>query len=174
MPQPVVSRRKLIGAGGAIALAPIVFDATVTRAAPATIQTGPVYVLVDPVRVFDSRTAPAGSGGGRLSTGNSIGVPLGLPVDVVSGGSHSPAAVWINITITETLGAGYVVVRPSDPTGLKPLPPTSNVNWSANGQTLANLAFVAIGDETYVEVHAGGSGSTHVIVDLQGYIPVPT
>jgi len=65
------------------------------------------------------------------------------------------------------------VVRPSDPTGEKPLPVTSNVNWSTNGQTLANLAFVAIGDETYIEVHAGGAGSTHFIVDLQGYIPIP-
>ena len=64
------------------------------------------------------------------------------------------------------------MVRPSDATGEKPLPPTSNVNWSTNGQTLANLAFVAIGDETYIEVHAGGPGSTHFIVDLQGYIPI--
>jgi hypothetical protein len=70
------------------------------------------------------------------------------------------------------LGGGYIVVRPSDPTGEKPLPLTSNVNWSTNGQTLANLAFVAIGDETYIEVHAGGPGSTHFIVDLQGYIPI--
>lgn len=167
-----MSRRKLIGAGGAMAFAPVVFNASVVDAAPATIRTGPVYVLVDPMRVFDSRTAPPASGGGRLTTGNSVGVPLGLPVSSVSGGMHAPAAVWINITVTDTLGAGFVVVRPSDPTGERPLPPTSNVNWSTNRQTLANLALVAIGDETYIEVHAGGAGSTHVIVDLQGYIPV--
>ena len=169
-----LSRRKLIGVGGAVALAPIVVDGTIAQAAPATIRTGPVYVLVDPIRVFDSRTAPAGSGGGRLSTGNSVGVPFGFPVAVVSGGAHSPSAVYINVTVTDTLGGGHLVVRPSDPTGEKPLPPTSNVNWSTNGQTLANLAFVAIGDETYIEVHAGGVGSTHFIVDLQGYIPIPT
>ncbi|MEO6570227.1 MAG: hypothetical protein ABIO83_01640 [Ilumatobacteraceae bacterium] len=85
---------------------------------------------------------------------------------------HTPAAVWINITITDTSGAGFIVVRPSDATGERPLPTTSNVNWSAERQTLANLAIVTIGDETYVEVHAGGSGSTHVIIDLQGYVPV--
>ena len=55
-----------------------------------------------------------------------------------------------------------------------PLPPTSNLNWFGSGQTLANLAFVATGDETYIEIHAGGAGSTHVVVDLQGYIPIPT
>jgi hypothetical protein len=168
-----ISRRKLIGAGGAIALAPIVLDGSIANAAPSTIRTGPVYVLVDPVRVFDSRTAPQGSGGGRLSTGSSVGVPFGLPVAAVSGGAHSPSAVYINITVTDTLGGGYLVVRPSDPTGEKPLPSTSNVNWSTNAQTLANLALVAIGDETYIEVHAGGAGSTHFIVDLQGYIPIP-
>ena len=170
---PNLSRRKLIGAGGALAIAQIVVDGTSAQAAPATIVTGPVFVLVDPIRVFDSRTAPRSSGGGRLATGNSVGVPFGLPVAVVSGGAGSPSAVYINITVTETLGAGYLVVRPSDPTGEKPLPPTSNVNWSTSGQTLANLALVAIGDETYIEVHAGGAGSTHVIVDLQGFIPIP-
>lgn len=168
-----ISRRKLIGAGGAIALAPIVIDGSIAGAAPATIRTGPVYVLVDPVRVFDSRTVPPSSGGGRLSTGSSVGVSFGFEVDAVSGGTHAPSAVYVNITVTETLGAGYLVVRPSDATGEKPLPATSNVNWSTNGQTLANLAFVAIGDETYIEVHAAGAGSTHFIVDLQGYIPIP-
>jgi hypothetical protein len=168
----LVSRRKLIGAGGAIVLAPVALDSVVAHAAPASVRTGPLNVLVEPVRVFDSRVAPPASGGGRLSTGSSIGIPFGAAVDAVSGGTDSPAAVWINITITGTLGSGYLVVRPSDPTGLVPLPPTSNVNWSAGNQTLANVALVAVGDETYVEVHAGGDGSTHVIVDLQGYIPI--
>lgn len=167
-----VSRRTLIAAGGAMALAPAFADAAVAQAAPATVLTGPVYVLTQPVRVFDSRTAPPAMGGGRLSTGNSIGIPLGAAVDAVSGGLHSPAAVWINVTVTRTLGAGYLVVRPSDATGEVPLPPTSNVNWFANGQTLANQAFVAVGFETYIQVYAGGAGSTHVIVDLQGYIPI--
>ncbi len=162
-----------MGAGGALALAPIVLDGSLADAAPSAIRTGPVFVLVDPVRVFDSRTAPQDSGGGRLSTGNSVGIPFGLPVDAVSGGAHSPLAVYINITVTDTLRRGHLVVRPSDPTGETPLPPTSNVNWFADGQTLANLAFVAIGDETYIEVHAGGAGSTHFIVDLQGYVPIP-
>lgn len=170
---PNLTRRNLIGAGGAIALAQVALDGAVAKAAPAAIETGPVYVLVDPIRVFDSRTTPASSGGGRLTTGNSVGVPFGLPVAIVSDGADSPSAVYINITVTDTQGAGYIVVRPSDPTGEKPLPPTSNVNWSTNGQTLANLALVAIGDETYIQVYAGGNGSTHFIVDLQGYIPIP-
>lgn len=167
-----ISRRAVIGAGGALAISPLAIAGR-ARAASATVRTGPLVVLTQPVRVFDSRTAPPASGGGRLPTGSSIGVPFGAAVDAVSSGD-SPAAVWINITVTDTAGAGYIVVRPSDPTGLEPLPATSNVNWTANAQTLACLALVAIGDETYVEVHAGGSGSTHVLIDLQGYVPIPT
>lgn len=169
-----VSRRTLIAAGAAAALGPIVLEhgAAAAQSLPATIRSGPVYVLTDSVRVFDSRTTPPSNGGGRLLGGRSAGVSFGSTVADVSGGLHSPAAVWINITITETQGAGYLVVRPSDATGEKPLPPTSNVNWSTNGQTLANLALVAIGFETYIEIRAGGSGSTHVIVGLQGYIPI--
>jgi hypothetical protein len=168
-----MSRRSVLGGGGALALAPMVFDGVRAGAASSAVRTGPVHVLIEPVRVFDSRTTPTSSGGGRLSSGRSIGVPFGAAVDAVSPGD-SPAAVWANITVTGTLGAGYLVVRPSDPTGLAPLPNTSNVNWSMDGQTLANLLLVAIGDETYIEIHCGGTGSTHVIVDLQAYIPIPT
>jgi hypothetical protein len=173
MPVPV-SRRSLISTGAAVAISPAIFGglAPAAQTLPATIRTGPVYVLTDPVRVFDSRITPPASGGGRLFGGGSTGVSFGSTVADVSNGLHSPAAVWINLTITETQGAGYLVVRPSDATGEKPLPPTSNVNWSTNGQTLANLTLVAIGFETYIEIRAGGTGSTHLIVDLQGYIPI--
>jgi hypothetical protein len=175
-----LSRRKLIGAGAAVALTPTALSATTAnatttkaKAAPPATLTGPMYVLIDPLRVFDSRSAPRGLGGGRLSTGNSVGVPFGLPVAVVSDGAHSPSAVYINITITDTQGVGYLVVRASDPTGEKPLPPTSNLNWWANGQTLCNMSLIPIGDETYIQIYAGGAGSTHVIIDLQAYIPNP-
>lgn len=169
------SRRTLIGAGAAAAVGPIAFDelAPAAQTLPATIRTGPVHVLIDPVRIFDSRTTPPSAGGGRLAGGSSTGVSFGSAVNDVSGGLQSPAAVWINLTVTETQGAGYLVVRPSDATGEKAVPPTSNVNWSTNGQTLANLALVAVGFETYVEIRAGGTGSTHLVVDLQGYIPIP-
>ncbi len=80
-------------------------------------------------------------------------------------------AAYLNITITQTEGAGYLVVRGSDLSGERPLPPTSNINWSATGQTLANLVLTVVGGENGVEVHAEGSGPTHVVVDLQGYVP---
>jgi len=161
------TRRKLIGAGGAAALAPLVTNVGVARAAPPRQVTGPVFVLVEPVRVFDSRIAPPALGGGKLVSDNSIGVSVN---DVAR--TESPTFLYVNTTTTETEGAGFILVRASDLTGERPLPPTSNINWSENGQTLANLVLTAVGGENTLEIHAGGSGRTHFIVDVQAYIPV--
>ena len=126
-------------------------------------------MLREPVRLFDSRSTPASLGGGKLAAGNSVAVTVvtDLPSNQFLG------AAFLNCTVTDTEGAGYLVIRPSDLSGEIPLPPTSNINWSTNGQTLANLVLSAIGGENAVEVHAGGvGGRTHFVVDLQGYVPV--
>src|SRR5690606_24052398 len=60
-----MTRRRLIGGGSAIAIAPVALHAPAAAAAPATVRTGPLFVLTRPVRLFDSRTMPA-SVGGRL------------------------------------------------------------------------------------------------------------
>jgi hypothetical protein len=137
------------------------------RAAAAPDVTGQLVVLRAPVRLFDSRTTPPSLGGGKLATGSSVAVTV--VADVPNG---VVAAAFLNCTITETEGSGFLVLRPSDLSGEVPLPNTSNINWSTSGQTLANLVLTAIGGENAVEVHAGGlAGRTHVVVDLQGYIP---
>lgn len=169
MPQ-LFTRRKMIGVGGATALAPIATMSAVARAAaPTDTVTGPVIVLIEPIRVFDSRTAPPGLGGGKLVSGSSNGVSVGLLVE--RGLVTDPRAVFVNVTITDTEGAGYLVVRASDLVGDRPLPRTSNINWSTNGQTLANLVVTTVGGENTLEVHAGGSGRAHYILDVQGFIP---
>ena len=164
------SRRKMIAVGGAAALAPMATISGVARAAtvPDTV-TGPVVVLIEPIRVFDSRTAPPGLGGGKLVSGNSNGVSVGVLVE--RGFVENPVAVFVNVTITETEGAGFLVVRASDLVGNRPLPATSNINWSTNGQTLANLVVTTVGGENTLQVHAGGNGRTHYILDVQGFIP---
>jgi len=52
-----------------------------------------------------------------------------------------------------------------------PLPETSNINWWTSGLTLANLTLSTVGGENALEVHCEGNGRTHVIVDVQGYVP---
>lgn len=168
MPQ-LFSRRKLIGVGGAAALVPIAANSSIGQAASLpTVVTGPVFALFDPIRVFDSRSALPAFGGGKIVAGNSIGVSVGGIV----GSGDPPAAVFVNVTITETEGSGFLVVRASDLSGERPLPATSNINWSQSGQTLANLVFTPVGGENHLEVHAEGNGRTHFILDVQGYIPL--
>jgi hypothetical protein len=62
-------------------------------------------------------------------------------------------------------------VNGTDSSGEQPVPITSNVNWSQDDQTLANLVLTTVGSEAGVDIFAGGSGRTHVVVDVQGYVP---
>ena len=85
-----------------------------------------------------------------------------MPVDL------SVPTVLMNVTITQTEGAGYLVVYPSSGEG-QARPATPNINWSGPGQDLANLVVTALGFETTNLVYAGGNGRTHVIIDFVGY-----
>ena len=126
-------------------------------------------MLRSPERLFDSRVEPPSLGGGKLATGSSVAVTVvtDLPANQII------AAAFLNCTITDTEGSGFLVIRPSDLSGEVPLPPTSNINWATDGQILANLALTAIGGENAVEVHAAGKGGrTHFVIDLQGYVPL--
>ena len=168
-----ISRRRLIVAGGAASLGamapgqPRRAAARRPSAQPVDTPPGPLVVLFEPFRAYDSRSSAGPLGGAKLRSGESVLVTI--PVGQDDGGFV--VAVFVNCTITDTEGFGYLVVRGSDLSGERPLPPTSNVNWSTNGQTLANLTLCTLGGENAIEVHAGGSGRTHVIVDVQGYVP---
>ena len=54
-------------------------------------------------------------------------------------------AAFLNVTITATEGAGFLRVSASDSSGERPVPVTSNINWSEAGQTLANLVLTTVG-----------------------------
>jgi len=158
----LLSRRKMmIGVGGAVAVAPL---AMVSSAAADS--TGPLVVLTTPVRLYDSRTDAVPLGGAKLSSGNSVNVTA-----AGFGASGFLVAAYINVTVTQTEGSGFLRVNGSDLSGERPVPNTSNVNWFANNQTLANLALTTVGGENGIEVFCGGGGRTHVVVDIMGYIP---
>jgi hypothetical protein len=163
------SRRRMIGAGGAAVLSPLVLANSAAAAAPPGGRTGQMITLVTPVRVFDSRVTPASLGGGKIAAGSAVGVPLSAAT--LDGSNVSVA--FVNCTVTDTENAGYLLIHPSDLTGEAPLPETSNINWSQSGQTLANLVLTAVGGENYISIYCGGSGRTHFIIDLQGYVPFP-
>ena len=99
------SRRKMIGAGGAAALAPMVAFSGLVEAAPPLQVTGPLFVMFEPIRVFDFAVEHPSIGGGKIVSGSSVGVSVG------AFGVDNPAVVFVNITITETEGAGFILVR---------------------------------------------------------------
>jgi len=149
--------------GGAATLSPIALGANAAAAAP---PSGALITLLTPLRVYDSRSDTFLLHGAKLQAGSSITVTVTVPDE-----SRLLMAAFLNVTITESEGAGFLRVSGSDSSGDRPVPVTSNVNWSQNGQTLANLVLTSVGSESGVDIIAGGSGCTHLIVDVQGYVP---
>jgi hypothetical protein len=155
------SRRKMIVAGGAAAVA------VPLAARPAAAATsGSLVTLITPIRVFDSRLPTSVLGGAKFQAGDDVAVAVSSAFE---GGMA--LAVFANVTITQTEGSGFLTVWGEDLSGTLTPPTTSNINWATSGLTLANLALSSVGGENSIAIRCGGAGRTHVIVDIQGYVP---
>ena len=124
------------------------------------------FIGVQPCRLVDTRTTtipnfPAGFGPPRLTAGVPRSFDLengpcpGLP-SVIS-------AYSLNITVTNTLGPGFILIYPKGASQ----PTVSTLNYVA-GQTVANAAIVPAGLDQDITVVAGVSG-TDLIIDINGY-----
>ncbi len=98
-----------------------------------------------PERIYDSRLS---GGAWRAGETRAIAMP------------PSAAAVAINLTITQPVGAGFVTVFPCQAT----LPVVSNINYSA-GQVVANLVETGVSDGT---ICVYSMARTHIVIDLEG------
>jgi hypothetical protein len=87
---------------------------------------------------------------------------LGGPCTGIPGGVN---AYSLNITVTNTLGAGFIKMYPQGGS----VPVVSTLNYVA-GQTVANAAIVPAGTGGGITVVAGVSG-TDLIIDINGYFP---
>lgn len=157
------TRRRVLTAGGGVAMSPLVFDRAQAAAAR---PGGPLITLLTPVRLYDSRSDAVPLGGAKLATGGSVIVTVFAPDE-----DRFLLGVLVNVTITQTEGAGFLVVTGSDTSGERPFPDASNINWAQSGQTIANVALTSVGGDFGIEIFARGDGRTHLIVDLQGYVP---
>ena len=156
-------RGMVVAAGAAASLSPVALRSSAAIAAP---PSGPLITLLTPQRIYDSRTDRFLLGGAKLAAGQTITVAVSVPNE-----TRFLIAAFLNVTITETESSGFLRVAGTDSSGERPIPSTSNINWSQAGQTLANLILTTVGSEFGVDIFAGGVGRTHVVVDVQGYVP---
>ncbi|MDQ1425101.1 MAG: hypothetical protein QOD72_2599 [Acidimicrobiaceae bacterium] len=112
--------------------------------------TGSYDPLPVPERVLDTRTGAKR----KLLAG----------VETLLVADHSGGAVVANVTVVDPDGPGYLTVYPC---GTTP-PITSNLNF-VTGDVVANLAVARSGGSG---VCAVATAPTHVVVDVQGRIPV--
>jgi hypothetical protein len=131
---------------------------------------GPLFVLSQPIRLYDSRTLHIGgtTRNGPLSGGENRPISIELDNDdqVIELPVAAVRAAMINLTITDTIGSGFLAVGNPGPDGSRA---TSNINWSASDQTLANLAVTTL-FESNLTIFAGGGGSTNFVVDLMALV----
>lgn len=125
---------------------------------------GAQFTGVTPARLVDTRI---GTGGpiGKIAVGGVDTVTVagvgGVPA---TGSATPPLAVVINVTVTGTLGSGYITVYPAGTT--RPL--ASDLNF-VKGQTVPNLVVVQVGAGGAVNVYNGSTGGTDLVVDVVGW-----
>jgi hypothetical protein len=105
-------------------------------------------------RVLDTRLP--GPLTGKLGPDQERVVPLGFA------GARSAV---LNLTITGTVGAGFVAVFPA---GIS-WPGNSSINWSASNQNIANGVITAVDGNGAIKIR-GGANPTHVVIDRIGFM----
>jgi CHRD domain len=123
-------------------------------------EAGALRLLVEPARMYDSRTVALRLEANQTRTINlagGVGQPVGLPIGA--------RAAVITLTVTETIDQGFLTAYSNALIGV---PDTSTVNWFGSGQHLATTTTVAVDGAGRIKLTAGPRG-THFIVDLIGY-----
>lgn len=138
--------------------APASATAVVKPAGIAAVQMPGGFVAVTPIRLVDTRASIGALGPVNMHRSIDVSVsPQGV-------GPLGPGgAVVVNVTVTHTAGSGYLTAYPAHTTR----PTVSNLNFT-KGQTVANLATVAVQDGK-ITIYNGSGASVDIVVDLFGY-----
>src|SRR6266540_1768507 len=122
------------------------------------------FIGITPCRLVDTRQAAFSAGFGPPALGAGVPRNFDLNSDPLCPGIPANAQAYsLNVTVTNTLGAGFILVFPQG--GAQPS--VSTLNYVA-GQTVANAAIVPAGTGGGVTVVAGVSG-TDLIIDINGF-----
>jgi hypothetical protein len=131
------------------------------------VDAGARLIPVAPGRALDTRDAS-----GPLGTGQSLSLPIrGITLQnkEVIPSSADVVGVVLNVTGVNDLAASagtFLSVVPDLAPGERPT--TSNVNLAKN-QIKPNMVIVPVGADGSVDIY-NNSGSTHVVVDVAGYL----
>ena len=154
----------LAGSFAVVILSIVGFDALPTTAAD-----GPDVVTIVPARLFESRNDAASAtiddlqlGGGRLAAGTETQVQITGRANVPT----SATAAIINITGIRAQNPGFITAYPCGATR----PNASTLNFT--GTNIANGAIIPIGTAGKICIYT--SATTHLAVDITGYIPADT
>lgn len=135
--------------------------ADVTGYFTATSSSG--YTSLTPARLLDTRYG-TGAPKGVIGNGQSVTLTIaGADGGALPATAGLIKAVALNVTVTGTLGAGYITAYPDGTT--RPL--ASNVNFST-GSTLANMVIVPVGADGKIVLFNASTG-TQLIADVAGY-----
>lgn len=119
--------------------------------ASAATSTPAGVVVVSPSRVLDTRNT------GKLSVNGQV---------VVNTGITGAVAAAVNITLTDTDGAGFVTAWDGTTSSR---PTASIINSDHAGQTIANYAIVPVDAAGNFTLYT--SSGANLIVDFMGYLP---
>lgn len=118
------------------------------------------FVPLDPVRILDTRFPPDKDG----QTPYGVLWPRWVRECAIPGEAATKASsILVNLTGTQSRGAGYLTIAPAR----RPLPKTSNLNFSGPNQTVPNHAITRITANHGLQVFT--SHGSAIIVDLGGY-----
>ncbi len=123
---------------------------------PAATPVDGSYRAIAPARLLDTRVGHHTVHPSAVLSVKVLGV-AGVPAANVS-------AVMLHVTVTDTVGPGYLTVYPSG----SPIPSTSTLNY-AHSRTMVNSVLVAPGPDGQVAIR-NALDTTDVIVDLLGWV----
>jgi hypothetical protein len=118
------------------------------------------FFPVAPCRAVDTRNAAGALGGPALNAGTTRSFPIGGTCGIPA----SVAAISLNVTTEGATAAGALRLFPAGIT----LPMATGISYSAQ-QTRANNGIIALGAGALAIYCDQASGTTNVIVDVNGY-----
>ena len=129
------------------------------------VEAGSAFTAITPSRALDTRSA--------TQTGPFTG-PLAPPtiyaLDMTSKVPAGATAVVLNVTAVGPTSGGNLRVYPdSDGTRKTPAPLASSINY-VPGRDIPNMVVVGLPANGVVDLYSDQSGSTHLIVDVVGYL----